>query len=27
MLLAATVDDKPVVCTFEEPVPPGATVR
>jgi len=27
MLLAATVDDKPVVCTFEEPVPPGVTVR
>jgi methionyl-tRNA synthetase len=27
MLLAATVDERPIICTFEEAVPPGATVR
>ena len=27
MLLAASVDEQPIICTFEEAVPPGSTVR
>jgi methionyl-tRNA synthetase len=27
MLLAASVDEQPIICTFDEAVPPGSTVR
>lgn len=27
MLLAASLDGKPILCSFEEPVPPGTVVR